>query len=194
MVKFVKYDKPTEKFQYPIKHRLTLLSQPRLTYSDTGEKMPPLTAQGVRTSALIGPTHETYVNDIAYPYVRRVVLLKKMYKRMFSPTRVKRIDKLLLETNATCYSKLANCQLDPKKAAENLKKKKKPWTDSDWKKHMDLIAPLATPRKNVEPPPIDRGPRKSLDELKIRAEKLAALPEYKIFRRLSQDPMYEIAP
>lgn len=186
------YDKPTPGFEHKIKHRLGLLSQPRPTIKETDVKLPPVTPRGIRKSALTGPTNETYVNDIALPSVRRIVLLKKTYKRQFSQTRIKRINKLLQESNATCYSKLANVSLDPKKAAENAKKKKKPWTDTDWKKHMDLIGPLAIPRKDVEPPPIDRGPKKPLEELKQYVDKLAILPETKAFRRPSQDPRYFI--
>lgn len=90
------------------------------------------------------------------------MLLKKSYKSRFSKKRMARIDKLLELSNATCYTKLANCQLDLKSSSSS-SKKKKGWSESDWKKHMDLIGPMAIPKAEFEPPPIDVRPLGYLD-------------------------------
>lgn len=78
-----------------------------------------------------------------------------MYKHRFSPERIERIDRMIEAANATCYSKLANCVLDLKKQ-DNTKevKKKKGWSESEWKKHMDYISQIAGPRRDFKPPPI----------------------------------------
>lgn len=77
-----------------------------------------------------------------------------MYKHRFSPERLERIDRMIEAANATCYSKLANCVLDLKKQDTKDMKKKRGWTESEWKKHMDYIGHIAAPKKDFRPPPL----------------------------------------
>lgn len=71
-----------------------------------------------------------------------------MYKNRFSGDRMERIDRMIEAANVTCYSKLANCVLDLKKQDTKEVKKKKAWSESEWKKHMDYIGQLADPKKD----------------------------------------------
>lgn len=64
-----KYEFPTSTFPYKISKRLNVLSVPRKYIIDTGEGMPALSPQGVRTSALRAHITDR-VNDAAWPYVR----------------------------------------------------------------------------------------------------------------------------
>ena len=87
-------------------------------------------------------------------YFRRFLIIKRMYKHRFSPERLERIDRMIEAANATCYSKLANCVLDLKKQDTKDMKKKRGWTESEWKKHMDYISHIAAPKKDFRPPPL----------------------------------------
>lgn len=77
-----------------------------------------------------------------------------MYKNRFSPERLDRIDRMIEAANATCYSKLANCVLDLKKQDTKDMKKKRGWTESEWKKHMDYISQIAAPKKDFRASPV----------------------------------------
>lgn len=77
-----------------------------------------------------------------------------MYKNRFSPERLERIDRMIEAANATCYSKLANCVLDLKKQDTKDMKKKRGWTESEWKKHMDYIGQIAAPKKDFRASPV----------------------------------------
>ncbi|CAH2059373.1 unnamed protein product, partial [Iphiclides podalirius] len=113
-----------------------------------------------------------------------------MCKSRFSAERIERLDRMIEAANATMYSKLANCVLDLKKQDTKEVKKKKGWTESEWKKHMDYISQIAGPRKDFRPPPLTRGPRKPLEALLPRLNQISELPKFKIYRRLSQESNY----
>ncbi|XP_045506765.1 uncharacterized protein LOC123702948 [Colias croceus] len=184
-----KYDLPTPTFPYKIPKRLNILSVPRKYIIDTGEGMPALTPRGIRKSA-IGAQITDRVTDVAWPYLRRFLIIKRMYKHRFSQERMEKIDHMIEAANATCYSKLANCVLDLKKQDSKDIKKKRGWTESEWKKHMDYISQIAGPRRDFRPPPIRRGQGKPLDALLPRINQICRLPEFKIYRRLSQEAWY----
>lgn len=82
-----------------------------------------------------------------------------MYKHKFSPERMERIDRMIEATNATIYSKLANCVMDLKNQNTKDVKKKRGWTESEWKKHMDYISQIAGPKKHFKPPPLKVKPK-----------------------------------
>lgn len=82
------------------------------------------------------------------------MIIKKQYKNRFSSERLERIDRMIEFANATLYSKLANCVIDLKKQDVKDVKKKRGWTESEWKKHMDYIGQVAAPKKEFKPPPI----------------------------------------
>ncbi|XP_045780460.1 uncharacterized protein LOC123877656 [Maniola jurtina] len=184
-----KYDHPTPTFPYKIAKRLNILSVPHKYIIDTEEGMPALTPQGIRKSALKSILSDR-VNDAAWPYVRRFILLKRMYKNKFSQERLERIDRMIEAANATCYSKLANCVIDLKKKDAKDVKKKRGWSESDWKKHMDYISQIAGPKRQFEPPPVKRGLRKPLELLLPRINQNCHLPEFKWYRRLSKEDWY----
>ncbi|CAH2252634.1 uncharacterized protein LOC120634283 [Pararge aegeria] len=184
-----KYENPTSTYPYRIPKRLNILSVPRKYIIDTGEGMPALTPRGVRKSALNSVLSDR-VNDAAWPYIRRFLLIKRMYKNKFSQERLERIDRMIEATNVTCYSKLANCVIDLKKQDTKDLKKKRGWTESEWKKHMDYIGQIAGPRKEFRPPPVKRGERKPLDLLMPRIRQLSLFPEFKWYRRLSKEAWY----
>lgn len=83
-----------------------------------------------------------------------MLLTKRAYKNRFSSTRLERLDRMIEAANATCYSKLANCVIDLKKQDTKDVKKKKGWTESEWKKHMDYIGQISGPKRDFRPPPI----------------------------------------
>ncbi|XP_037295856.1 uncharacterized protein LOC115450686 isoform X2 [Manduca sexta] len=122
--------------------------------------------------------------------VNRFLILKKAYKHMFSKNRLERIDHMIEAANATCYSKLANCVIDLKKQDTKEVKKKKGWSESEWKKHMDYISQIAGPKRDFKPPPLRRGKSKPLDELLPRINQICFFPEFKLYKRLSQDTGY----
>ncbi|XP_072934766.1 uncharacterized protein Theg [Epargyreus clarus] len=185
----LKFDPPTNTFPYKIPKRLNILSVPRKYIIDTGEGMPALNPRGIRMSALNGHISDR-VNDASWPYLRRFLIIKKMYKNRFSQERLERIDRMIEAANATCYSKLANCVLDLKKTDTKEVKKKRGWTESEWKKHMDYISQIAGPKTDFMPPPIRRGPCKPLDELLPRINRICFFPEFKIYKRLSKEAWY----
>ncbi|KAG6461079.1 uncharacterized protein LOC115450686 isoform X1 [Manduca sexta] len=184
-----KYDPPTPNYPYKISKRLNMLSVPKKRILDTGEGMPAYTPRGIRKSALYSHISDR-VNDAAYPYLRRFLILKKAYKHMFSKNRLERIDHMIEAANATCYSKLANCVIDLKKQDTKEVKKKKGWSESEWKKHMDYISQIAGPKRDFKPPPLRRGKSKPLDELLPRINQICFFPEFKLYKRLSQDTGY----
>ncbi|XP_013185060.2 uncharacterized protein LOC106130705 [Amyelois transitella] len=184
-----KFDLPTPNFRYKISKRLNILSVPRQYILDTGEGMPALTPRGIRKSALNGQITDR-VNDAAWPYIRRFLLLKRMYKKQFSLERLERIDRMIELANATCYSKLANCVLDLKKQDTKEVKKKRGWSESEWKKHMDYISQIAGPKKTFKPEPVKRGDRKPIEALMPRINKMCSIPQFKVYRRPSQEPWF----
>ncbi|KPJ03176.1 PREDICTED: uncharacterized protein LOC106116370 [Papilio xuthus] len=184
-----KYDPPTPTFPYKIRRRYNMLSVPRKYFTDTGEGMPAYTPRGIRKSALNAHISDR-VHDAAWPYLRRMLLTKRAYKSRFSVERLERLDRMIEAANATCYSKLANCVIDLKKQDTKEVKKKKGWTESEWKKHMDYIGQIAGPKRDFRPPPIVRGPFKPLEALLPRIKLMTAVPKFKIYRRLSQDSNY----
>lgn len=83
------------------------------------------------------------------------MLIKRMYKHRFNPERMERIDRMIESANATMYTKLANCvQVLKKPDSAKDAKKKKGWSESEWKKHMDYISNIAAAKKTFDPPPI----------------------------------------
>ncbi|CAH2096981.1 unnamed protein product [Euphydryas editha] len=184
-----KYDLPTPTFPYKIPKRLNILSVPRKYIIDTGEGMPSLTPRGIRKSALKSHISDR-VNDASWPYLRRFLIIKRMYKNRFSPERLERIDRMIEAANATCYSKLANCVLDLKKQDTKDVKKKRGWTESEWKKHMDYISQIAGPKKDFRAIPVRRGQRKPLEQLLPRINQICHFPEFKVYRRLSKETWY----
>ncbi|XP_045455382.1 uncharacterized protein LOC123665078 [Melitaea cinxia] len=184
-----KFDLPTPTFPYKIPKRLNILSVPRKYIIDTGEGMPALTTRGIRKSALNSQISDR-VNDASWPYLRRFLIIKRMYKNRFSPERLERIDRMIEAANATCYSKLANCVLDLKKQDTKDMKKKRGWTESEWKKHMDYIGQIAAPKKDFRASPVRRGQCKPLEQLLPRINKICHLPEFKVYRRLSKEVWY----
>ncbi|XP_023940886.1 uncharacterized protein LOC112047850 [Bicyclus anynana] len=184
-----KYDIPTATFPYKISKRLNILSVPRRYIIDTGEGMPAINPRGIRQSALRGVISDR-VNDAAWPYVRRFLLTKRAYKNKFSEERLERINRMIEATNVTCYAKLANCVLDLKKQDTKDMKKKRGWTESEWKKHMDYIGQIAGPRREFKPPPLKRGECKPLEKLLPRIKNISMLPEFKWYRRLSKEAWY----
>lgn len=184
-----KFDTPTTTFPYKIPKRLNILSVPRKYIIDTGEGMPAYTPRGIRKSALNSQLSDR-VNDAAWPYLRRFLLIKKMYKHRFSLERIERIDRMIEAANATCYSKLANCVIDLKKSDTKDVKKKRGWTESEWKKHMDYINQIAGPKADFKAQPVRRGMCKPLELLLPRINEICFLPDYKVYRRLSQEVWY----
>jgi hypothetical protein len=77
-----------------------------------------------------------------------------MYKNRFSQERIEKIDRMIEAANGTIYSKLANCVLDLKKQDTKEVKKKRGWTESEWKKHMDYINQIAGPKKDFQTKPV----------------------------------------
>ncbi|KAJ0170815.1 hypothetical protein K1T71_013587 [Dendrolimus kikuchii] len=185
-----KHDPPTNTFPYKISKRLNILSVPRKYIIDTGEGMPAYTPRGIRKSAIKAIISDR-VNDSALPSIRRFLLIKRMYKHRFSPERMERIDRMMEASNVTCYSKLANCVMDLKKQ-QNTKdvKKKRGWTESEWKKHMDYIGQIAGPKKDFKPPPVKRGKTLPLDALMPRINQISFFPPFKIYKRLSKEAWY----
>ncbi|KAJ8715620.1 hypothetical protein PYW07_010102 [Mythimna separata] len=185
-----KYDHPTSTYPYKIARRLNLLSVPRRTFYQSMEGMPSYTERGIRKSALRATPNDR-VNDIAWPWVKRLIMLKKLYKNRFSPERLERIERMIESANATMYSKIANCVLDLKKqeGAKDLKKKKG-WSESEWKKHMDYISQVARPKKTFLPPPIKRGKSMPLEALMPRIIEISSMPPFKCYIRESQDTWY----
>ncbi|XP_026498849.1 uncharacterized protein LOC113402752 [Vanessa tameamea] len=184
-----KYDPPTSTYPYKISKRLNILSIPRKYIIDTGEGMPALTPRGIRKSAINSHISDR-VNDAAWPYLRRFLIIKRMYKNRFSAERIERIDRMIEAANATCYSKLANCVLDLKKQDTKDVKKKRGWTESEWKKHMDYISQIAGPKKDFRSTPVRKGQGKPLDLLLPRINQICHLPEFKVYRRLSKEDWY----
>ena len=76
-----------------------------------------------------------------------------MHRNRFSPERLQKLDLMIKATNASIYSKLANCAINFKTNEKDLKKNKG-WSASDWKKHMDHISQIAAPKKVFDPPPV----------------------------------------
>ncbi|KAM3960670.1 testicular haploid expressed gene [Aphomia sociella] len=184
-----KFDLPTNIFPYKISKRLNILSVPRKYIIDISEGMPALTPRGIRKSA-INSLISDRVNDVAWPYLRRFLIIKRMYKNRFGQERMERIDRMIEAANATCYSKLANCVLDLKKTETKEVKKKRGWSESEWKKHMDYISQIAGPRKDFRPLPVMRGMGKPLEDLLPRINQICYRPDFKVYRRPSQEPWY----
>ncbi|XP_068625587.1 uncharacterized protein Theg [Battus philenor] len=184
-----KYDPPTPGYPYKIRRRFNMLSVPKKNYMITDEGMPAYTPRGIRMSAINAHASDR-VNDAAWPYLRRMLQTKRAYKNRFTAERLERLDHMIEAANATCYSKLANCVLDLKKQDTKDVKKKRGWTESEWKKHMDYIGQIAGPKRDFRAPPMTRGPRKPLDALLPRLTQISVLPKFKIYRRLSQDSNY----
>ncbi|KAL0811398.1 hypothetical protein ABMA28_009803 [Loxostege sticticalis] len=186
-----KFDPPTSTFPYKIPRRLNILSVPRKYILDSDEGMPALTPRGIRRSALKSQLSDR-VNDASWPYIRRFLIIKKQYKNRFSAERMERIDRMIEAANATCYSKLANCVLDLKKQDVKEVKKKRGWSESEWKKHMDYISQIASPRRAeiFKPPPVKRGNRKPLEQLLPRINQMCFRPDFKVYKRLSQEAWY----
>ncbi|XP_063629813.1 uncharacterized protein LOC134801212 [Cydia splendana] len=184
-----KHDPPTPTFPYKISKRLNLMSVPRPWFTVSDEGMPAYTPFGVRASALRGRgTERTY--EVSWPYVRRFLLTKRMYKHMFSAERLERIDRMMEMANSTAYSKLAGCVMDLKSKEKKDPKKKKGWSETDWKKHMDYISQISKPRKDFTVEVPRRGERRKLEELLPRINFMAMLPEFKVYRRPSQESNY----
>ncbi|XP_047036109.1 uncharacterized protein LOC124641896 [Helicoverpa zea] len=186
---FMRYEYPTNSFPYKISKRLNALSVPRKDFVDTQDEMPAYTPTGTRKSALNGQTTDR-VNDIAWPWTRRLMVIKRMYKRQFSQERLERIDRMIEAANGTLYSKLANCVIDLKKMDFRDVKKKKGWTESEWKKHMDYISAVAAPKREFKPPPVQRGKSMPLEALLPRIEAMMVRPDYKCYKRMSQEAWY----
>ncbi|KAH9643168.1 hypothetical protein HF086_010620 [Spodoptera exigua] len=166
-----------------IPRRLQLLSQPRRYFVECYEgSMPQYTRAGIRQSALTGRLTDKST-DIAWPSTR-------MYKNRFSPDRLERIDRMIEASNATVYAKLANCTVDLKKMDARDLKKKKGWTDTEWKRKMEYISQIAEPKKVFEPPPIKRGKSMPLEALMPRIEEISLLPRFKCYKRMSQEAWY----
>ncbi|CAG5013858.1 unnamed protein product [Parnassius apollo] len=166
-----------------------MLSVPKRYVVDTGEGLPTVSPTGVRISALKGQISDR-VNDASWPYTRRLLQTKRAYKNRFSPERLERLDRMIEAANATMYSKLANCVLDLKKHDNKDVKKKRGWTESEWKKHMDYISQIAAPKKDFRPPPLKRGPRKPIEALLPRLNEISVPPQFKMYKRLSQESNY----
>lgn len=186
-----KFDLPTQTFRYKISRRLNLLSVPKKHIIQTDEGMPAYTCFGVRQSALRSQLSDR-VHDAAWPYLRRMVILKRQYKNRFSTERLEHIDRVIEATNGTCYSKLANCAIAIVKKSDTKEvKRKRGWSESEWKKRLESLSALAAPKKDFRPPPPSRGVRKPLDELRPRINNLVSFPDFKVYRRLSQEPWYK---
>ncbi|XP_041985345.1 uncharacterized protein LOC121737725 [Aricia agestis] len=184
MVK-VAYDPPTERFPYRIRRRFNVLSEPKRV-EDT-ESLPDVTEAGVRRSALRYQGSDR-VNDVALPKIRKLIILRKMYKNRFSPERLEKIDRMIEAANATIYTKLANAVIDLKN--QGMDDRRRGWTESDWRKHMEYINLIARPKEPPSPPPVMRGPRKSLKDLLPRIARMSRMPDFKEYRRLSQESWY----
>ncbi|XP_063369227.1 uncharacterized protein LOC134657580 [Cydia amplana] len=184
-----KHDPPTPTFPYKISKRLNLMSVARPSFTVSDEGMPAYTPRGVRASALRGRMSER-INEAAWPYIRRLLLLKRMYKHMFSTERLERIDRMIELTNSTAYSKLAGCVIDLKTKDKKEPKKKRGWSETEWKKHMDYISQIAYPRKDYTVEVPRRGQRCKLEQLLPRINMIAMMPEYKMYRRPSQESNY----
>ncbi|XP_026729887.1 uncharacterized protein LOC113495388 [Trichoplusia ni] len=185
----VKYEPPTATFPYKIPKRLNLLSAPRKYFVELGEGMPEVSKlSGTRKSAISGRLcHKN--SDIAWPFLRRLIILKRTYKNKFSQERLERVDRTIEASNATIYTKLADCVVDLKKQETNLRRKKG-WSDSEWKRHMEYISQIAMKKKVYPPPPIKRGKSKPLEELLPRIKTMAKMPTFKCYRRQSQEEWY----
>ncbi|CAH0597718.1 unnamed protein product [Chrysodeixis includens] len=185
----VTYEPPTATFPYKIQRRLLWLSVPRKYITESGEGMPEVSKlSGTRKSAISG--HLDGINhEIAWPFLRRLIALKKTYKHKFTPERLERIDRAIEASNATMYSKLADCTIDFKKQGTNFRKKKG-WSESEWKRHMEYISQIAMKKKVFAPPPIKRGKSKPLIKLLPRINDMSIMPSFKCYRRLSQESWY----
>uniref|UniRef100_A0A2A4K2M0 Uncharacterized protein n=1 Tax=Heliothis virescens TaxID=7102 RepID=A0A2A4K2M0_HELVI len=186
---YIRYEYPTNTFPYKISKRLNALSVPRKDFVDTLDDMPAYTETGIRKSALNGQSSDR-VHDIAWPWLRRLMIVKRMYKNRFSPERLERLDRMIEAANATLYSKLANCVVDLKKLESKEVKKKKGWTESEWKKHMEHISVVAAPKREFKPPPVQRGKSMPLEALLPRIEMMNYRPEHKCYKRMSQEAWY----
>ncbi|KAF9800259.1 hypothetical protein SFRURICE_012992 [Spodoptera frugiperda] len=153
MGKQTRVDPPTATFPYPITKRLNILSQPRKGFVDTSDG-PGYTQSGIRKSALNGHPSDR-VNDIAWPWLRRLMIVKKTYRNKFDQERLEKLDRMIEASNGTLYSKLAHCTIDLKRQQDAKDfGKKRGWTESEWKKHMDYIGTVAAPKKEFRPPPV----------------------------------------
>ncbi|XP_035442475.1 uncharacterized protein LOC118270802 [Spodoptera frugiperda] len=185
-----KYEVPTSTFPYKISRRIQCLSLPRRYYMDSYEgSMPQYTKSGTRQSALTGRIVDKS-NDMAWPSIRRLLILKRMYKNRFSQERLEKIDRMIEASNGTVYSKMANCTIDLKKMDARDLKKKKGWTDTDWKRKMEYISQIAEPKKVFQPPPVKRGKSMPLEALMPRIEEMSVPPSSKCYKRMSQEAWY----
>lgn len=89
------------------------------------------------------------------------------FKKIFTADRLERLDRMIEASNATMYSKLANCVLDLKKQDNKDVKKKRGWSESEWKKHMDYIGQMAAPKRDFKPDAI-----KVCEIIVMRAKKI----------------------
>ncbi|KAJ8709710.1 hypothetical protein PYW08_009714 [Mythimna loreyi] len=168
--------------------RILLLSEPKKVFAYSEQDLPKYTKSGIRQSALRGRLHNS---DIAWPYLRRLIALKRMYKHKLSQERLQIIDRMIEASNATMYSKLASCAIDLKRAetAKDMKKKKS-WSSSEWKKHTEYLAQIANPKKVFKPPPHDRGKAVPLDVLLPRLQVISTRPDFKCYKKITDEEWY----
>lgn len=167
-----RYDLPTESFPYKILKRFRFLATPKKDFSSRIGVVHGYTPRGIRKSAL-GAVISDRVKEIAWPPLRILHAGKKMYRHVIPPERMERFNKYIEASNGTMYSKLYNIAKDLKATAEAVNKKKRGWSESEWKKHSDYLSRIAGPKYVPEPDPIDRGPRARLDDLFPRIDELA---------------------
>lgn len=177
-----------KRIAYKFPRRILMLSLPRRVVLEQGE-MPAFTPYGVRKSAVRASCPDR-ITDAAWPYTRRIILTKRMYKNKFSEERLERMDKMIEMSNATIYTKLANCTLDLKKQDNKDIRKKKGWTETEKKKHLEYLANIAQPKRDFRPTSVSRGKWKPLEQLLPRINQICYLPELKVYRRLSQEEWY----
>ncbi|XP_022827718.1 uncharacterized protein LOC111357319 [Spodoptera litura] len=190
MGKYLGMDHPTASFPYTIPKRLNALSRPRKGFIEASDG-PGYTQSGIRKSALNGQPSDR-INDIAWPWLRRLMLVKKMYRNKFDQERLEKLDRMIEASNATLYSKLANCTVDLKKPQEGKEiKKKKGWSESDWKKHVDYLAMVAAPKREFPPPPVKRGKSVPLEALLPRIKEISSPADFKCYRRQSKEVWYK---
>ncbi|XP_035441898.1 uncharacterized protein LOC118270422 [Spodoptera frugiperda] len=190
MGKQTRVDPPTATFPYTITKRLNLLSQPRKGFVDTSDG-PGYTQSGIRKSALNGHPSDR-VNDIAWPWLRRLMIVKKTYRNKFDQERLEKLDRMIEASNGTLYSKLAHCTIDLKRQQDAKDfGKKRGWTESEWKKHMDYIGTVAAPKKEFRPPPVKRGKSAPLEALMPRINEISSPPEFKCYKRESKQIWYK---
>ncbi|GBP40174.1 hypothetical protein EVAR_20318_1 [Eumeta japonica] len=181
----VKYDPPNPpQYPYKISKRLNILSVPRRIIYELPLPLP----KPVNISSEPCPDR---IVDVAYPYNRQFLLVRKMYRDRFSAERMDCIFKMLERSNATCYSKYANCVLDLKKKEVRDAKVKKGISANERARRLAYLNEMARPRRDFKPERIKRGRRKPLEEFLPRLTELAVLPEFRTYKPLDQQPWYK---